>query len=171
MVKNPLTNARDTGSIPGWGKSPGGGNGNPLQYSCLENPMDRGAWWAAVHGDAESQIGLSVSTSDKWLVSMLFDNSNTNISMALTVDKALSHLSFYSHIDLVRERDCLQLTVKELELQQRSLTCPRPGRKYVAELACSVNLQDHRSLCPTPRPCWRGFRSGAISVACQLGWW
>ena len=39
------------GSIPGLGRSPGGGHGNPLQYSCLENPMDRGAWWATVHGD------------------------------------------------------------------------------------------------------------------------
>ena len=44
---------RDTGSIPGSGKSPGVGNGNPLQYSCLENPMDRGAWQAIVHGVAE----------------------------------------------------------------------------------------------------------------------
>ena len=43
------------GSIPGSGRSPGGGNGSPLQYSCLGNPMDRGAWWAAVHGVAKSQ--------------------------------------------------------------------------------------------------------------------
>ena len=42
--------ARDTGLIPGSGRSPGGGHGNPLQYSCLENPMDKGAWRAAVHG-------------------------------------------------------------------------------------------------------------------------
>ena len=52
MVKNPPTYAgdiRDTGSIPGSGRSPGGGHGNPLQYSCLENPMDRGASWATVH--------------------------------------------------------------------------------------------------------------------------
>ena len=41
---------KDPGSIPGWGRSPGGGNGNPLQYSCLENPMDGGAWRATVHG-------------------------------------------------------------------------------------------------------------------------
>ena len=46
VVKNPPANARDAGSIPGLGKSPGEGNGNPLQYSCLGNPMDRGAWWA-----------------------------------------------------------------------------------------------------------------------------
>ena len=47
-------NARDPGSIPGLGKSPGEGNGNPLQYSCLENLTDRGALWAAVHGVAQS---------------------------------------------------------------------------------------------------------------------
>ena len=48
--KESACNAGDPGSIPGAGKSPGGGYGNPLQYSCLENPMDRGAWWATVHG-------------------------------------------------------------------------------------------------------------------------
>ena len=48
-VKNPLANAGDLGSIPGLGKSPGEGNGNPSQYSCLGNPMDKGAWRAAVH--------------------------------------------------------------------------------------------------------------------------
>ena len=47
-VKNPPANALDTGLLPGWGRSPGEGNGNPLQYSCLENPMDRGAWRATV---------------------------------------------------------------------------------------------------------------------------
>ena len=52
VVKNPPANAgdaRDVGSIPGWGKYFGGGHGNPLQCSCLRNPMDRGAWWATVH--------------------------------------------------------------------------------------------------------------------------
>ena len=47
-------NAGDLGSIPEWARSPGEGNGNPLQYSCPENPMDGGAWWATVHGVAES---------------------------------------------------------------------------------------------------------------------
>ena len=46
----------DPGLIPGLGKSPGGGHGNPLQYSCLENSMDRGAWWAAVHGVAKTRL-------------------------------------------------------------------------------------------------------------------
>ena len=59
MVKNPPAKAgdmRDTGSISGSGRSPGGGHGNPLQYSCLENPRDRGAWWATVHGVAKSRM-------------------------------------------------------------------------------------------------------------------
>ena len=52
-------NAGDLGSIPGSGRSPGEGNGNPLQCSCLENPTDRGAWWATVHGVAKSRTQLS----------------------------------------------------------------------------------------------------------------
>ena len=50
VIKNPPANARDSGSILGSGISPGEGNGNPLQCSCLENPLDRGTWWATVHG-------------------------------------------------------------------------------------------------------------------------
>ena len=53
-VKVSACNAGDLGSIPGLGRSPGEGNGNPFQYSCLENPMDRGGWWAIVHGITES---------------------------------------------------------------------------------------------------------------------
>ena len=63
MVKNPPANAGDTGSVPGLGRFPGGENGNPLQYSCLENSMDRGAQKATVHRVAESQIGLSTEQS------------------------------------------------------------------------------------------------------------
>ena len=53
VVKNLPANAGDTGSLPGSGRSPGEGNGNPFQYSCLENPMDRGACWVTVHGIAK----------------------------------------------------------------------------------------------------------------------
>ena len=61
VVKNSLANAGDlryAGSILGSGRSPGGGHGNPLQYSCLENPMDRGAWRATVHRTTKSRIQL-----------------------------------------------------------------------------------------------------------------
>ena len=68
MIKNPLANAEDTrdtrdvGSIPGSGRSPEEGNENPLQYSCLENPRDRGTWRATVHGLTKSRTRLSTHT-------------------------------------------------------------------------------------------------------------
>ena len=58
-VKASASNVGDPGSVPGSGRSPGEGNGNPLQYSCLENPMDGEAWWAIVHGVAKSRTRLS----------------------------------------------------------------------------------------------------------------
>ena len=64
-VKNPPANggdARDVGSIPGWGRSPGVGNGSPLQYSFLENPLDRGGWWATVHRVAELDVTEQLKT-------------------------------------------------------------------------------------------------------------
>ena len=70
VVKNPPPNAGDPHLVPGLGKSPGGGHGNPLQYSCLENPMDRGAWWATVHGVTQSwkrlkQLSSSSSSQEE----------------------------------------------------------------------------------------------------------
>ena len=59
VVNSPPAYAGDSGSIPGSGRSPGVGNGNPLQYSCLENSLNRGTWWARVHGVTESQTRLS----------------------------------------------------------------------------------------------------------------
>ena len=62
VIKNPPANAgdiRDVGSIPGLGRTPKGGHGNPHQYPCLENPMDRGAWWATVQGVTKSWTQLS----------------------------------------------------------------------------------------------------------------
>ena len=59
VVKNPPAKAGDAGSIPRSGMSPGEGNGNPLQYSCLGNPMDKGAWWATVHEVSKTQTGRS----------------------------------------------------------------------------------------------------------------
>ena len=74
VVKDPLVNAGDTGSIPGLERSPGEGHGNPLHYCCLENPMDRGAWRATVHRVAKSQVQLKqLSTHTQ---RHLLDNEN-----------------------------------------------------------------------------------------------
>ena len=70
MVKNLPANSGDTGNmdwIPALGRSPGGGNDNPLQYSCLGNPMDRGDWWVTVYGVAKSQARLNMDTSQPGL--------------------------------------------------------------------------------------------------------
>ena len=69
VVKNLPANAgdtRDVGLIPGLRRSPGGGHGNPLQFSCLENPMDRGAWWATVHRVANSWTQTEATFSTQW---------------------------------------------------------------------------------------------------------
>ena len=79
MVKNPPANAGDTedpGLIPGSGRSPGEGNGNPLQYSCLENPTDRGAWWAEVHGVARVRHDLATKTTTTSVFRRVFNLKN-----------------------------------------------------------------------------------------------
>ena len=65
MIKNLPVMQETWGSIPGLGRLSGEGNGNPLQYSCLENPMDRGAWWSAVHGVAKSRTWWATNTSHR----------------------------------------------------------------------------------------------------------
>ena len=80
VVKNPPANVGDVrvvGSIPGSGRSSGGGHGNPLQYFCLKNPMDRGNWWATVHRVTESQSQLSKTTTMKRLsIFILYSHSD-----------------------------------------------------------------------------------------------
>ena len=69
MLKNPSANAGTigaAGSIPRPGRFPGGGNGNPLHHSCLENSMDRGAWWVIVHGVIKSKTQLNTHTGPFW---------------------------------------------------------------------------------------------------------
>ena len=69
--KNLPANAGDSGLIPGWGRSHGGGHGNPLQHSCLENPMDRGAWWSAVHRVTKSQMPLKQLSTHACMIATL----------------------------------------------------------------------------------------------------
>ena len=82
--KESAYNSGDLGSIPGLGRSPGEGNGNPLQYSCLENPIDRGAWWATVHGVAKSWTQLSDFTlhTKVYLVIRFFGYSGSSLLCA-----------------------------------------------------------------------------------------
>ena len=71
MVKNLPANARDVDTIPGLGRSPGEGNGNPLQYSCLGNPTDRGAWWVTVHGvTKELEVTQQLNGNDNVLTNL-----------------------------------------------------------------------------------------------------
>ena len=81
-------NAGDPGSIPGSGRFPGGGHGNPLQYSCLKNPMDRGTWWATVHGVSKSWAWLSNFTS------LHFTNIRKNIFKELNFSDLFNWSSY-----------------------------------------------------------------------------
>ena len=98
VSKESACSAGDPGSIPGSGRSPGGGNGNPLQYSFLENPMDRGAWWATVHKIAKSQTILSANTHKHRCASpknkdLLLSNCNTMIaSKMIKMDTIISKI-------------------------------------------------------------------------------
>ena len=76
MVKNPPANAGDVGSILGSRISPGEGNENPLQYSCLGNPMDKGAWWAKVHGVSKSQTRLK-NNNENYITHLSYGTGRT----------------------------------------------------------------------------------------------
>ena len=91
--------AEDPGSIPGSGRSPGEGNGNPLQYSCLENPMDRGAWWATVHGVAKSWTWWS-----NWLHLLTYRMSRGWRDKDLSIRQALDQRSSVGKMVSVWER-------------------------------------------------------------------
>ena len=82
-VKNPPASAGDVGSIPGSGRSPGEENGNPLQYFCLENPMDREAWQAAIHGVTKSRTQLSDLTTTNMKYYMISFLHNIFLSLEL----------------------------------------------------------------------------------------
>ena len=83
----------DAGSIPGLGRSLGGGNGNPLQYSCLENSTDRGAWWATVHKVTKTQKQLSMRQS----------NRQTNMFFLKEIMRSISIHSFISEFHEIHE--------------------------------------------------------------------
>ena len=100
MVKNPPAiagDAKDVGSIPGLGRCPGGGNGNSLQYSCLENPMDKGAGWTTVHSIAKNQTQQHTHTHGTLRPDSELPGSKSERGM-MTNDKASPHLSIRSSV-------------------------------------------------------------------------
>ena len=93
MVKNLTANAgdtRDMDSKPGSGRSPGVGNGNPLQYYCLENPMDRGAWWAAIHGVAKNRTRLNTRARAHTHTHTHTHTTNFKVKLAATSESGIS---------------------------------------------------------------------------------
>ena len=96
MVKVSAYNVGDPGSIPGMGRSPGEVKGNPLQYSCLENPMDRGAWWATVHGVRKSLTGLSnfIFTSTFTFMPQLSKNFISCFSTSIG-ERTIDHITLW----------------------------------------------------------------------------
>ena len=117
VIKNLPTNAgdvRDADSVPRSGKSPGEGNGNPLQYSCLENPRNGGAWWAAIYGVTQSRTRLKRFSSSK-LPTTVNCKHNVAINMPQTYSILFSLLTLLLFI-LSLNRCRLQLSFSRLEL-------------------------------------------------------
>ena len=163
MVKNLPANAgniSDAGLIPGSGRSPGGGHGNPLPYSCLENPMDRGAWWATVHRVTESQTWLKLLSlhtlfslykqscevsvffpiyrwgSWVWLNLGLPDLSSNNIGLPVKFkfQTGIFHATFWT----LKQKWCclsgLSVLVNDCELPKEILSSTNTNMKYL----CSI---------------------------------
>ena len=105
MVKNLPANAGDEGSVPESGRAPGEGNGNPLQYSCLESPLDRGAWWASVWGHQEWDMTEQLNNNeDTHLVIGILEPRRTGITCQTggSLTPRLS-LSSVSGVDLAQD--------------------------------------------------------------------
>ena len=104
LIKNLPANAGESDSIPGSGWSPGRGHGNPLQYSCLGNPMDREAWWATVHGVAESQIQLSTRAKnwDPAFLNSFWVKHTAGLLTTLWIAKSISINRHWFHVHITK---------------------------------------------------------------------
>ena len=105
VVKNTPANAGDVDSMPGSGRGPGEGNGNPLQYSCLGNPMERGAWWATVHGVVESDMTKEQQQPRMWL----FKSNLLLCTVELIILSPLAHTVGLEDLGRCRHEDHCQL--------------------------------------------------------------
>ena len=158
MVKNLPLYAGDVGSIPELGRSPGEGNSNPLQYSCLENPMDRGAWWATVHGVAESDTTTTQQQVTKlhcldycnFVVS--FDSGKCEFSTLVFLKLLLVGGSPFPHGSWVISEGCRPLCWEIW-----------PGDSTLAWAESRLLLPE----IPPPRPPFTGVRPTSVST-CHL---
>ena len=149
MVKNTLANARhsrDTGSIPGWGRYPGGGHGNPLQYSCLAKSMDTGAWQASVHRATENRIRLSTAAQHStvpiplsWLLgpglplTTMLSSSFTGMTINLAIGTILWTLPSHG-LKGVRALNQVLPTIAQKEEQHPGEYCHKSTPQYIEKL-------------------------------------
>ena len=145
-VKASACNAGDLGWIPGLGRSPGEGNGNPLQYSCLENPMDWGAWWATVHRVSKSWIRLS----DFIFTFLLFRRkAMTNLDSILkskditlpTLVKAMAFpvVMYRCESWTIKQAECWRIKAFELWCWRRLLRVPLKTRRSYQSTLKEIN--------------------------------
>ena len=102
VLKNLPASAGNTGLIPGLRRSPGEGNGNPLQFSCLRNPMHRGAWWATVRGVTKSQTRLSNSNN----LDLLLVETLDNICKIPTGESGTEYVCIRQHLAVIMSFSC-----------------------------------------------------------------
>ena len=127
--KESTCSAGDLGSVPGSGKPSGGGNGNPLQYSCLENPMDRGAWWAIVHGFTKSWTRLR---GQQFHFPVVWVSVASELAHSHSSFFAIYHHFFLLHWLLTRHHDhlvncCHCLVTHSVQVFCQSMDCSPPG--------------------------------------------
>ena len=144
-VKASTYNVRDLGSIPGSGKSPGEGNGNPFQYSCLENPMYKGARWATVHEVAKSQLSNFTFTFTSW--------------MPKAIVFPLVRYGYKSWT--IKKVQCWRIYAFKLWCWRRLLRVPWTARRSNQSILKEINMNIHQKD-------WRGsWNSNTLAIWCE----
>ena len=188
VVKNLPATAGDADLIPGSGRSPGEGNGNPLQYSCLGNPMDREAWWATVHGLAKSQMWLNhhhhpllqtLQPTDRGRGESGHDYPDTDLVFQL-MGGAMQGWWAVQRYFLAPGSHCLTLTRSghKLKRRQQSGMVEKLELKTVRDLFLKHVRQQPGGLRSSWSPWWRGLdfwhvngSSSALIWVWKVKWW
>ena len=148
--------------MAGSGRSPGGGNGNPLQYSCLHNSMDRGAWWAIIHGVAKSRIGSQLEVGHMGIVHLTRRSKDSSVSIYKAVQSTGTHprtastgQPFLPTVS-VRQELCLQPTARLLEVLWQS--SQHPPKFQTGQVSMGPHHVPSQKVCyaliPLPSPPW-----------------